>query len=105
MFLLVSEFKITGMLLNVVHSQVQKSQQKHITKESYGFHNYSTLIFGINDYECCFEIVIRNFTSREARKFGTILGYHERYLCQISRTNHAVVCLHYSSQKVCNFHM
>ena len=27
------------------------------------------------------------------------------YLCQISRTNHAIICLHYYQQKVCNFHM
>ena len=33
-----------GMLLNVVHGQVQNSQRKHITKESKGFHNHSTLI-------------------------------------------------------------
>ena len=40
---LVSKFKIIGMLLNVVHNQVQKSEQKHITKESNGFHNHSSL--------------------------------------------------------------
>ena len=33
-----------GMLLNVVHGEVQKSKQKHITKESSGFHNQSPLI-------------------------------------------------------------
>ena len=44
MFLLVSKFKMIGMLLNVVHGQVQKSKQKHITKESNGFHNHSTLV-------------------------------------------------------------
>ena len=33
-----------GMLLNVVHGEVQKSKQKHITKESNRFHNHSTLI-------------------------------------------------------------
>ena len=44
MFLLVSKFKMIGMLLNFVHGQVQKSQQKHITKEFNGFHNHSTLI-------------------------------------------------------------
>ena len=31
--------------------------------------------------------------------------YHEWYLCQISRTNHAIICLYYYPQKVCNFHM
>ena len=32
MFLLVNNFKMIGMLLNVVHGQVQKSEQKPITK-------------------------------------------------------------------------
>ena len=32
MFLLVIKFKMIGMLLNVLHSQVQKGLQKHITK-------------------------------------------------------------------------
>ena len=44
MFLLVNNFKLIGMLLNVVHGQVQKIQQKPITKEPKGFHNHSTLI-------------------------------------------------------------
>ena len=38
-------------------------------------------------------------------KFETILKYHEWYLCQISRTNHAIICLYYYQQKVCNFHI
>ena len=37
MFLLVNKFKMIGMLLNIVNGQVQKSQQKHITKETNGF--------------------------------------------------------------------
>ena len=44
-------------------------------------------------YEWYFEIVIRN------------LKYHEWYFCQISRTNHAIICLYYHPQKVCNFLM
>ena len=32
MFLLVNNFKMIGMLLNVVHDQVQKRQQKPVTK-------------------------------------------------------------------------
>ena len=36
-------------------------------------------------------------------KFETILKYHEWYLCQITRTNHVIICLYYYSQKVCNF--
>ena len=38
-------------------------------------------------------------------KFETILKYLEWYLCQISRTNHAIICLYCYPQKVCNFHM
>ena len=44
MFILVSKCKMIGMLLNVVHGQVRKSEQKHITKEYNGFHNRSTLL-------------------------------------------------------------
>ena len=44
MFLLVSKFKMIGMLLNVVYSQVQNSKQKQQTKGSNRFHNHSTLI-------------------------------------------------------------
>ena len=43
MFLLVSiKFKMIGMLLNVVHSQIKKATKTN--KESKGFHNHSTLI-------------------------------------------------------------
>ena len=28
-------------------------------------------------------------------KFVTILKYHEWYLCQISHTNHAIICLYF----------
>ena len=45
--------------------------------------------------------------SRAARrvKFETILKYHEWYLCQISSTNSAIICLYYYQPKGCNFHM
>ena len=42
-------------------------------------------------HEWYFEIVIRNFT--RLVKFETILKYHKWYLCQISRTNHAIISL------------
>ena len=38
-------------------------------------------------------------------KFEIILKYHEWHLCQITDTNHAIICLYYHPQKVCNFHM
>ena len=46
MSLLVSKFKMIRMLLimKVVRGQVQKSSQKHVIKESNGYHNRSTLI-------------------------------------------------------------
>ena len=46
-----------------------------------------------------------NVISRAVRrvKFETILKYHEWYFCQISRTNHAIICLYYYPQKL--FHM
>ena len=37
-------------------------------------------------------------------KFETIFKYRKWYLCQISHTNHAIICLYYYLQKVCNFH-
>ena len=53
-------------------------------------------------HEWYFKIVIQNFTRV---KFETILKYHNWYLYQNSRTNHAIICLYYYRQKVCNFHM
>ena len=44
MFLLVSKFKMIGMLLNIVHGQVQKKLTKTITKKSVGLRNHSTLL-------------------------------------------------------------
>ena len=39
-------------------------------------------------------------------KFETILKYHKVvFMTKISRTNHAIICLYYYPQKVCNFHM
>ena len=34
-------------------------------------------------------------------KFETMLKYHKWYLCQLSRTNYAIICLYYYPQKVC----
>ena len=63
------------------------------------------VIFGINttsDFSKLLYVI-----SRAVRrvKFETILKYHEWYLCQISRTNHAIICLYYYPQKVWNFHI
>ena len=63
------------------------------------------VIFGINTTNDILKLLY--VISRAVRrvKFETILKYHEWYLCQISRTNHAIICLYYYPQKVCNFHM
>ena len=50
MFILVSKFKMIGMLLNFVYGQVRKSEQKYITKEYNGFQNHSTL-HDFNNYD------------------------------------------------------
>ena len=33
------------------------------------------------------------------------MKYNEWYLCQISRTDHAIICLYCYLQRFCNFHM
>ena len=43
-------------------------------------------------HEWYFEIVLRNL------KIETILKYQKWYLCQISRTNHDIICIYYYSQ-------
>ena len=63
-------------------------------------------VFGINTTRDISKLLY--VISRTVRrvKIETILKYQERYLCQISRTNQAIICLHYSDpQKVCNFCM
>ena len=63
------------------------------------------VIFGINTTSDISKLL--HVISRAIRQviFGTILKYHERYLCRISRTNHAIICLYYYPQKVCHFHV
>ena len=50
------------------------------------------VIFGINATSDLPKLLY--IISRAVRrvKFGTILKYHEWYLCQISRTNQAIIC-------------
>ena len=65
----------------------------------------SDTVFGINTMSDNLKLLY--VISRVVRqvKFETFLKYHEWYLCQISRTNHAISCLYYYLQKVCNFDM
>ena len=62
-------------------------------------------MFGINTTNDISKLLY--VISRPVRrvKFETILKYHEWYLCQISRTNHAIICLYYYLRKVCTFHI
>ena len=61
------------------------------------------MIFGINTTSDISKLLY--VISRAVRrvKFETILKYHERYLCQKSRTNHAIICLYYYPQNCRNF--
>ena len=63
------------------------------------------VIFGINTTSDVSKLLC--VISRAVRrvKFETILKYHEWYLCQISRSNHAIICLYCYPQRFCNFHM
>ena len=49
------------------------------------------MIFGINTTSDISAVFYINFI-----KFGAILKYHKWYLCQISRTIHAITCLYYN---------
>ena len=52
----------------------------------------------------CSDIILAKNTMSDISKL-LILKYHEWYLCQILCKNHAIICLYYYPQKVCNFHM
>ena len=57
-------------------------------------------VFGINTTSDISKLLYVISRAVWRAKFETI---HEWYLCQISRTNHVIICLYL--QKVCNFHM
>ena len=63
------------------------------------------VIFGVNTTSDISKLLYVIWRAVRRVKFETILNDHSWYLCQISRTNHAIVCLHYYPQKFCNFHM
>ena len=63
------------------------------------------VIFGINTTSDISKLLYVISQAVRRVKCEAILKYHERYLCQMSWTNHAVLCLYYYQQKVCNFHM
>ena len=57
------------------------------------------MIFGLNTTSDISKLLY--VISRAVRrvKFETILKYQEWYLCQISGTNHAIICLYYSPKR------
>ena len=63
------------------------------------------VIFGINTTSDISELLYEISRAVRRLKFETILKYHEWYLCQISRSNNAIICLSYYPQKFCNFRM
>ena len=63
-------------------------------------------VFGINTASDISQLLLNVFSKTFRKvKFETILKYHKWYLCGISCTSHAIICLYYYPQKVCNFHM
>ena len=61
------------------------------------------VIFGINATSDISKLLYLISRAVKRVKFETILKYHEWYLCLISRTNHAIICLYYYLQKVVIF--
>ena len=86
MFLLVNKYKMIGILLHVVHGQVQKSEQKRIiAKETNRFHNHSTLdsnykLINLHDsWPFCFgkakKLLENRFTRQRYPEFFNELTY------------------------------
>ena len=61
-------------------------------------------LFGINTTSDILKLFYVISWAVRRVKFETILKYRKWYLCQISLTNHDIICLFYYPQKVCNFH-
>ena len=102
MFLLVSKFKMIGLLLSVVHCQVQKSQQKHIiTKESrwvskpFHFKNYGLKQQSLSRHTAPLS------ANRLNKKLVKLMGYH--YLTATSYELSHTVCLSFLTLSFCSF--
>ena len=63
------------------------------------------MIFGINTTNGISNLFYVISRAVRGVKFETVLKYHERFLCQISRTDRTIICLYNYPLKVCNFHM
>ena len=57
------------------------------------------------NHEWYFKIVIRNFTRLTAREIWDNFEISQVVFMPNITTNHAIICLYYYPQKVCNFHM
>ena len=60
------------------------------------------VIFGINTTS---DILKFSYVAVRRVKLETILEYHKWYLCQISRTIHAIIWLYYKPQRFCSFYL
>ena len=49
--------------------------------------------------ELCFKIAPKYHEPLRRVIFGTILKYYKRYLSQIPRRNHCIICLYYKAEK------
>ena len=68
-------------------------------------HDIFIVIFGINTTSDISKLLYVISRASRRVKFETILKHHKWYLCQISHTNHAIICLYYYPQRFCNLHM
>ena len=98
----------TGCFFSFKRDMISKEEQANLCPCGVEFVlviAWLVVIFGINTTSDISKLL--HVISRTVRrvKFETILKHHECYLCQISRTNHAIICLYYYPQEVCNFHM
>ena len=74
----------------------------HNQNVQYRFLHFHIIVFRIGNSMIGSDISkLLRVISRAVRrvKFETILKYHEWYLCQISCTNHAIICSHYYTRK------
>ena len=58
------------------------------------------MIFGINTTSNISKLLYVISRALRRLKFEKILKYHEWYLCQISRTNYAIICFYYTSDSL-----
>ena len=80
------------------------AQNKEIGSSSQHDLAWLFYLFGINTTSDILKLFYVISWAVRRVEFETILKYRKWYLCQISLTNHDIICLYYYPQKVCNFH-